>query len=163
MIDTVKLQRAGEVKKCSVDRNLQVLRRFFNWAIEQGLAADNPVRRVKFFRADTKRLRYLTEEEFGRLLDECDKVMRSPFLREAIELSVLTGLRRGNLLGLQWEWVDWLNRVVRVPRSKGGKPHACRSTRGPMRPSNGSGARAARVPTSSPTRRARTPAKRCRI
>lgn len=53
-----------------------------------------------------------------------DKVMRSPFLREAIELSVLTGLRRGNLLGLQWEWVDWLNRVVRVPRSKSGKPHA---------------------------------------
>jgi integrase len=100
------------------------LRRFFNWAIEQGLASDNPVRRVKFFRADTKRLRYLTEEEFGRLLEEADRVTRSPFLREAIELSVYTGLRRGNLLGLEWEWVDWLNCVIRVPRSKSGKPHA---------------------------------------
>ena len=124
MIDAVKLRRAERVKKCSVDRNLQVLRRFFNWCIEQGLAADNPLRRVKFFRADTKRLRYLTEEQLRKLLDEADKVTRSPYLRVAIELAVYTGLRRGNLLGLQWEWVDWLNRVVRVPRTKSGKPLA---------------------------------------
>jgi len=103
---------------------LQVLRRLFNWAIEQGLATENPVRRVKFFRADTKRLRYLTEDEYKRLLDEADKVYRSPLLRDAIELAVHTGLRRGNLLELRWDWVDWLNRVVRVPRSKSGKPHA---------------------------------------
>ena len=49
---------------------------------------------------------------------------KSPFLREAIELAAHTGLRRGNLLGLQWAWVDWLNRVVRVPVTKTGKPHA---------------------------------------
>lgn len=87
MIDTVKLKRAEEVKKCSVDRNLQVLRRFFNWCIEQGLIAENPMRRVKFFRVETKRLRYLTEAEFARVLDEADKVSRSPLLRAAIELA----------------------------------------------------------------------------
>ena len=94
------------MQKSSVDRNLQFLRRLFNWAIEQGFTTDNPVRRVKFFRADTKRLRYLTEPEFERLLEEAASVYRSPLLRDAIELSVLTGLRRGNLLGLEWEWVD---------------------------------------------------------
>ena len=61
-----------EAKKCSVDRNLQVLRRFFNWCIEQGLIAENPMRRVKFFRVETKRLRYLTEAEFARVLDAAD-------------------------------------------------------------------------------------------
>ena len=101
-----------------------MLRRLFNWAIEQGLTADNPVRRVKFFRADVKRLRYLTEDEYKLLLAEAAKVTRSPFLRDAIELAVHTGLRRGNLLGLQWSWVDWENRVIRVPRTKNGKPHA---------------------------------------
>jgi integrase len=82
------------------------------------------MRRVKFFHADTRRLRYLTEEEFGRLLNEAGKIAKSPFLREAIELAAHTGLRRGNLLGLQWAWIDWLNRVVRVPVTKTGKPHA---------------------------------------
>ena len=124
MVDAIKVRRAQEVKKCSVDRNLQVLRRFFNWCIEQGLAAENPVRHVKFFRADTKRLRYLTNEEYQLLLDEATKVKRSPFLREAIEMAVHTGLRRGNLFSLRWEWVDWLNRLVRVPHTKSGRPHA---------------------------------------
>ena len=29
-----------------------------------------------------------------------------------------------DLLGLQWECVDWLNLVIQVPRSKNGQPHA---------------------------------------
>ena len=33
LIDGLKLKRAEHVTKTSVDRNLQVLRRFFNWAI----------------------------------------------------------------------------------------------------------------------------------
>lgn len=70
-----------------------MLRRFFNWCIEQELATDNPVRRVKFFRADTKRLRYLSEEEFARLLAKACEVTKSPFLKEAIELAAYTGLR----------------------------------------------------------------------
>ena len=35
-----------------------------------------------------------------------------------------TGLRRGSLFHLRWDYVDFLNRVVRIPRSKSGRPHA---------------------------------------
>ncbi len=82
------------------------MRLLFNWAVEQGLAAENPVRQVQFFRAETKRLRYLTEDKYTCLLDEADKVYRSPLPRDAIELAVHKGLRRGNLPGLRWDWVD---------------------------------------------------------
>ena len=47
----------------------------------------------------------------------------SPFLAEKIILSVHTGLRRGSLFHLQWDYVDFLNRVVRIPRTKSGRPH----------------------------------------
>jgi site-specific recombinase XerD len=77
-----------------------------------------------FFRADTRRLRYLTKDQFARLLAEARKVTRSPHLGAAIALAVFTRLRRGNLLGLRWQWVDWTNRVIRVPRTKGGTPLA---------------------------------------
>jgi integrase len=33
-------------------------------------------------------------------------------------------LRRGSLFYLRWDYVDFLNRVVRIPRTKSGRPHA---------------------------------------
>jgi integrase len=37
---------------------------------------------------------------------------------------VHTDLRRGSLFNLRWDYVDFLNRVVRIPRTKSGRPHA---------------------------------------
>jgi len=48
----------------------------------------------------------------------------SPFLAEKIILSVHTGLRRGSLFHLRWDQVDFLNRVLRIQRTKSGRPHA---------------------------------------
>ena len=39
-------------------------------------------------------------------------------------LSVHTGLRRGSLFHLRWDQVDFLNRVLRIQRTKSGRPHA---------------------------------------
>jgi integrase len=36
-------------------------------------------------------------------------------------LAILTGLRRGELFGLQWERVDFRSRTLTIPRSKHGK------------------------------------------
>jgi integrase len=35
-----------------------------------------------------------------------------------------TGLRRANLFRAQWAWVGWLNRVLRVPRTRNNQAHA---------------------------------------
>ena len=35
-----------------------------------------------------------------------------------------TGLRRGSLFHLRWDQVDFLNRVLRIQRTKSGRPHA---------------------------------------
>ena len=35
-----------------------------------------------------------------------------------------TGLHRGSLFYLRWDYGDFLNRVLRVPRTKSGRPHA---------------------------------------
>ena len=74
MIEDVKLQRAQEVAHSTVDKDLAVLKAFFNWCMARNLAASNPVRRVKFFNEDNSRLRYLTEEEYDRLLQAAKKI-----------------------------------------------------------------------------------------
>ena len=53
-----KLRRAQQVAHSTVDKDLAVLKAFFNWCIGTRLAASNPVRRVKFFNDDNSRLRY---------------------------------------------------------------------------------------------------------
>jgi integrase len=95
-----------------------------DWCVARNVAATNPVRRVKFFNEDNSRLRYLTEDEYERLLQAAKQIETSPQLAEKIILSVHTGLRRRSLFHLQWDQIDFLNRVVRIPRTKSGRPHA---------------------------------------
>ena len=124
LIEDVKLRRAQEVAHAIVDKDLAVSKAFFNWGMARNLAASNPVCRVKFFNDDNSRLRYLTEDEYGRLLQAAKKIETSPFLAEKIILSVHTGLRRVSLFHLRWDQVNFLNRVLRIQRTKSGRPHA---------------------------------------
>ncbi len=82
---------------------------------------------MKLFHEDNSRLRYLTREEYGRLI-EAVRAMKarankpSPYLEEKIVLAAHTGLRRGSLFDLQWDQIDLANSVMRIPRTKSGRP-----------------------------------------
>jgi integrase len=49
-------------------------------------------------------------------------------LRSMWLLYLLTGFRRGELLGLTWSDIDWERRVLRVEQTKQGKPHILPAT-----------------------------------
>jgi integrase len=67
----------------------------------------------------------IQDEEWAGLRAAAAKLeSRSPHLVDKMVLARNTGLRRANLFRAQWTWVDWLNRVIRVPRPKNNKPHA---------------------------------------
>ena len=46
----------------------------------------------------------------------------SPYLVEKIILAAHTGLRRGSLFNLRWDQIDLNHRVLRIPRTKSGRP-----------------------------------------
>jgi integrase len=128
-IEAVKLKRAQQVSRATVDKALAVLKAFFNWSIGRGLAANNPVRRVKLFHEDNSRLRYLSQDEYDRLLTAARSLSArtsvstpSPYLVEKIVLAAHTGLRRGSLFNLRWDQIDLEHRVLRIPRTKSGRP-----------------------------------------
>ncbi len=121
-VEEFKLKRAREVARATVDKELAVLKALFNWSIARGLAVSNPVRRVKLFHDDNSRLRYLSREEYDRLIEAAKQVKTSPYLVEKIVLAAHTGLRRGSLFNLRWEQIDFANRVMRIPRTKSGRP-----------------------------------------
>jgi len=120
-VEAVKLRRAQKVSKSTVDKDLAVLKAFFNWCISRGLAVTNPVRPVKLFREDNSRLRYLSRDEYDGLLKAARTITTSPYLEDKIVLAAHTGLRRGSLFNLKWDQIDLAHRVMRIPRTKSGR------------------------------------------
>lgn len=108
---------ASGVSKARVNRNLTVLKKMLNLAVDWGYLQENPSRKVKRFpeAADTE-MRFLTLGDKGKLLEAC-----APHLRPIVLTALLTGMRRGEILGLQWRQVDLLKRTIRVERTKNGK------------------------------------------
>lgn len=100
----------------------------WNWRPD----ASNPCRHVKKF-AELKRKRYLSEAETarlgkalvvaerGELTTEGGKpVPVSPYAVAAIRLLIFTGARRGEILGLKWDWVNFDAARLDLPDSKTG-------------------------------------------
>jgi integrase len=94
----------------------------FSFAIERGLCAANPARGVK--KAPVRKIeRFLSEAEIGRLaaaLDAEAKRTGNPFPSAAIKLLLFTGCRRGEIVNLRWEHVDFEHGCLRLPDSKTG-------------------------------------------
>jgi len=102
--------------KRTVDISVARLKRMFGLCVDWGLCSKNPAAKIKLFREDEQRVRYLTDEEEAKLLDAC-----SPYLRRIVTFAIHTGMRRGEILGLRWRDVDFRNTVATIPaaRAKG--------------------------------------------
>ncbi|RJO74439.1 MAG: site-specific integrase [Myxococcales bacterium] len=98
-----------------VNRYLACLSGLFHRAEDWGLAAANPVRRVRRFRENPGRLRYLSREEIPRLLAACE-----PEVKRAAMLALATGMRRGEIFALRWEDVNLTAGIIHVTNSKSG-------------------------------------------
>ena len=92
------------------------------FAVHRGLRKDNPAHGVKK-PAIRKMERFLSETEIARLaaaLEEQANASGNPYPAAAIKLLLLTGCRRSEILGLQWQQVDFERQCLRLPDSKTG-------------------------------------------
>jgi integrase len=94
----------------------------FAFAVERGLCAENPARGVK--KAPVRKVeRFLSEAEIAQLAEALDgEAGRSsnPYPSTAIKLLLLTGCRRGEIVNLCWDHVDFERECLRLPDSKTG-------------------------------------------
>jgi integrase len=79
----------------------------------------NPVDRVKMPPSSPARNRRLEDGEFERL-EEAAKQTKNPHIWPIIVFAIETGMRRGEVLGLQWEHVDLDRRIAYLPLTKNG-------------------------------------------
>lgn len=101
--------RAGS----SVNRERALISVIFNYAIDTGFCDANPCTRVKRFRETGRRTRVVTREEEARIL----AAMTGPDekIRPIVLLALNTGMRRGEILALRWEWFDFDRNEINFP------------------------------------------------
>jgi integrase len=98
------------------NRALALLATICAWTDPDGV---NPCRRIKRF-PQRARERFLSPEELARLGDALASWPGSPYAAAAIRLLVFTGARLGEVLSLQWGWVNAEMGTARLPDSKTG-------------------------------------------
>jgi len=89
-----------------------VLKEMFKHAVQWGYLDANPVQYVERPRGEDKEMDVLTPEEIRRLLDAQEEPLRTLLLTE-----VLSGMRQGELFGLQWDDIDFEKHQIHVRRS----------------------------------------------
>ncbi len=87
----------------------------FAYAIKQEIILKNPMDKVDCPKLQKKKVDALTEEQakvFFSLLDDCPIDFRC-----MLTLLITTGVRRGELMGLQWGDVDLAQQVINISRN----------------------------------------------
>jgi integrase len=100
----------------TVTRELIVLSSALSWAVRRGWIQNRPtIRRPRF---EGKREYFLSRMQALALIAACP-----PYLADLVRAALATGMRRGELLALEWGWVDMGARVISLPAK------ACKSRR----------------------------------
>ena len=120
--DVAKLHSSMDKLPTQANRVLSLLSKMFNLAEAWGYRPDNtnPTRHIERYK-ETARQRYLTAEELGRLGAALDRHESDyPVDVRAVRLILLSGMRRGEVLGLRWSEVDFDRGLLHLADSKTG-------------------------------------------
>ncbi|MFZ2632726.1 MAG: tyrosine-type recombinase/integrase [Desulfosalsimonadaceae bacterium] len=117
-----RTNRYGKAYAPQTIKNVLVLiKRFYNVAEKWGVyTGKKPMNRVDLPKIDNQKVAFLTSEQTGRLLKTLDS-WPDVDARDFIKLAMLTGLRRGEIVKLKFEQVDFENGMVKLLNPKGGK------------------------------------------
>lgn len=112
-------RRQDGAAEATVNRELTCLRAVYRTAITDGKVERSPVLPRFFFRERNQRVRQLSDEE-ETALRAAVPARHLPKL----DVALYTGFRRGNVLGLRWEDVNFASGLVWARSTKSGEDYA---------------------------------------
>lgn len=119
--ELINSMRADGYASGTITRVIVILRYIYNltrkWKTPGG--ADNPAAGLSAG-PDVQRNRFLSEEEAEALV-RAIRADQNQTAARAIMLLLLTGARRNEITFAKWDYVDWKNKTLLVPKSKSGR------------------------------------------
>lgn len=108
--DSYRTTRSGQVSPVSVNMELRTLKAAFGVAARWQLIAMNPFHKIAFLRIPEQQPTYVRREDFGRLL----QAIGDQWFKNLVTFAALTGLRRGEIINLRWNDLDFQRRLIHV-------------------------------------------------
>jgi len=107
--------RDGVISNATSLRHLRTLSVMLQEAVYRQLITLNPARSVRTPRVQFKEARWYDEHDVKLLIT---KLQGEPAVfRAMILIASLVGLRRGEIIGLEWSSIDWDNRTIAIRQS----------------------------------------------
>lgn len=101
-----RYQALRNTGKTTLDNIRRILSSFFAWLEDENYISKSPVRRIRKIKTTQVIREVLTDENLESLRDQC----RHPRDLAIIDLLISTGIRVGELVGLNREDIDFINR-----------------------------------------------------
>lgn len=125
-------QRLNEVKPGTVKRELNLLHSVIEHSRRRLALFENPISDVKRPKVHDERITRFQKGEEKRLmkaLDEC----RNLYIKPAVIIALETAMRRGELLSLKWNDVDFATRTAQLHNTKNGDHRDVPLTKGAIK------------------------------
>lgn len=99
----------------TVQRYHSLICKILNDAVHWQIIPYNPCSRISAPKSSAPEIAYLDDDEAKTLL----KLLRPlpGYYRRAYALELLTGLRRGEFLGIEWSDINWVQKSIRICRT----------------------------------------------
>ena len=107
--------RNKELSNNYINKIMIVLKKIIDVGVRQKILADNPCRLIKKLPIKRVKMKYWTLNEFlafDRLFNKDEEIFRIFF-----HLAFFTGMRKGEILALTWQDIDFTNNRVSVNKS----------------------------------------------
>lgn len=112
-VERIELEKQPKGLSAKTVRNInQVISSAMDFAIAQKIISENPCKAVALPKIEHKEMQTIPAEQLQAFLTEA----KATGVYEMYYIELSTGLRRGELLGLKWEDIDWKNGVIKVRR-----------------------------------------------
>lgn len=127
-VETYKSKRLDTCSPVTFNIAFRTLKAAFNRAVRWELIKENPFSKSKQVRVPEKPFVHFTRDEFVRFIASVNE----PVLKDLFCFAVLTGMRQGEIVNLQWSNIDFDQKLIRITNQDGFLTKTGRSRSVPM-------------------------------
>lgn len=103
------------LRPATIKNHFRVIRSVLNWAVDNGIIDNSPADKIRLPKINPPEIQVFGPDEVERLI----KAARPKWMGDAILLAYRTGMRRGEIFGLQWADIDFEGKYLAIRRMAG--------------------------------------------